>query len=90
MNIPVIVEFTNRGIVYSYFMPVCGIVKTTARGAVDSELWTARCTMAPGRRPRAIVHRAVHGTEGSNVLLFHQNSNEITVLLPTYARTLLI
>ena len=27
---------------------------------------TARCTIARSRRPRAIVHRAVHGTEGSS------------------------
>ena len=46
--------------VHSYFMPVWGIVKTAAprcRGQLDVLLPEAE-------RPRAMVHRAVHGTEG--------------------------
>ena len=45
---------------YSYFMPVWGIVKTTAsrcRGQLDALL-------PETERPRVFVHRAVHGTEG--------------------------
>ena len=40
-------------------MPVCGIVQTTAQGVVDS-------SMHYWQRPRAVVHQAVHGTEGSS------------------------
>ena len=36
--IPVKVDVTHRGIVHSNFMPVFGIVKTTARGAVHSSM----------------------------------------------------
>ena len=34
----VILYYRYKEIAYSYFMPVCGIVKTTARGAVDSSM----------------------------------------------------
>ena len=47
-------------IVYSYFMPVWGIVKTAAPrcpGQLDALL-------PETERPRAMVHRAVHDTEG--------------------------
>ena len=47
-------------IIYSYFMPVWGIVKTAAprcRGQLDALLPEAE-------RPRAMVHRAIHVTEG--------------------------
>ena len=67
----------NQAIVYSYFMPVWGIVKTAAprcRGQLDTLLLGAE-------RPRAMVHRAVHGTEGEVVLSIPPNSHEITVLL---------
>ena len=50
----------ERTVVYSYFMSVWGIVKTTAtrcRGQLDVLLPEAE-------RPRAIVHPAVRGTEG--------------------------
>ena len=43
---------------YNYFMPVCGLVKTAAQVAGDSP------------RPRATVHRAVHGSEGSSIQYF--------------------
>ena len=46
--------------VYNYFMPVWGIVKTAAprcNGQLDALLPEAE-------GPRAMVHRAVHGTEG--------------------------
>ena len=49
-----------HALVNSYFMPVWGIVKTTAprcRGQLDALLPEAE-------RPRAMVHRAVHGNEG--------------------------
>ena len=49
----------SNEIVYSYFMPVWGIVKTAAprcRGQLD-------VLLSEAERPRAIVHRAVHGTE---------------------------
>ena len=47
-------------IIYSYFMPVWGIVKTAAprcRGQLDALL-------PETERPRVVVHRAVHGIEG--------------------------
>ena len=47
-------------LLYSYFMPVCSIVKTITprcRGRPDSQLHEAE-------RPSAIVHQVVHGTEG--------------------------
>ena len=50
----------SNEIVYSYFIPVWGIVKTAAprcRGQLDALLPEAE-------RLRAMVHRAVHGTEG--------------------------
>ena len=46
-------------ILYSYFMPVCSIVKTITsrcRGRPDALLYEVR--------PSAIVHQVVHGTEG--------------------------
>ena len=46
-------------ILYSYFMPVCSIVQTTTpgcRGRPDA-------LIARGRRPSALVHQVVHGTE---------------------------
>ena len=50
----------GNGTVYSYFMTVWGIVKTAAprcRGQLDALLPEAE-------RPRAMVHRAIHGTAG--------------------------
>ena len=47
-------------VIYSYFMAVLGIVKTAVprcRGQLDALL-------PETERPRAMVHRAVHGTEG--------------------------
>ena len=64
--------------VYNYFMPVWGIVKTAAprrHGQLDALLPKAE-------RPRVMVHRAVHGTEGQYFLSIPPNSHEITVLLP--------
>ena len=57
-------------ILYSYFMPVWGIVKTAApmcRGQFDALLPEAE-------RPRAMVYRAVHGTKGQYVCLFRQTA----------------
>ena len=44
------VGVTNSDILYSYFMPVCSIVKSI----------TLRCR----GRPDALLHEVVHGTEG--------------------------
>ena len=57
-----LLELTNECTAqYSYFMPVCSIVKTITprcRGRPDALF------IAQGRRPSAIVHQVVHGTEG--------------------------
>ena len=46
-------------IVYSYFMPVWGLVKTAAPGCRGQ----LAAPLPEAERPRAMVHRAVHGTE---------------------------
>ena len=63
-------------VIYSYFMPVCSIVKTITRGAVDGLMHyctrqDAKCNSASGR-PRHLGVKFDYTT----------NRHEITVLLP--------
>ena len=44
--------------------------------------WTARCAIAVGLRPRAVVHQAVHGISGST-FDYSTNRHEITVYYST-------
>ena len=59
-------------ILYSYFMPAWGIVKTAAprcRGQFEA--------LSPeAERPRAMVHRVIYGTEGQYVCLFRQTATK--------------
>ena len=47
--------------VYSYFMPVCGIVKATVQGAVDSSMHNC-----PRAEAEGYSTSNCHGTEGSS------------------------
>ena len=73
-----------QGIVYSYFMPVWGKVKTAAprcRGLLDALL---------AERPKAMVHQAVHGTKGAVVLSVPPNSHEITFITQLMLKILVL
>ena len=63
-------------ILYSYFMPVCNIVKLLPLGTVDD------------LRPSEIVHQGAKAPRG-NSLDYTTNRHEITVLLPNTSNEIL-